>query len=188
MTTDEQGPTVRPATIEDVAAIRAIYAHHVENGLGSFEEAAPDIAEMTARFLTISHAGKPWLVAERAGRVCGYAYASPLRPRSGYRYSVEDSVYIAPDSMGQGVGAMLLDALIRRCTDAGFRQMIAIIGDSANMASIRLHQRLGFRHAGTLQAVGFKFGRWVDSVSMQRSLGPGADTLPDGKPAGQSPD
>ncbi len=170
---------VRPSRGDDVAAIAAIYAHHVLHGLASFEEVPPDAAEIARRRAGVLARGLPHLVAEATdGAVLGYAYASPYRPRASYRFTVEDSVYVAPDAVGKGVGAALLPALIEATAAVGARQMVAVIGDSANAPSIRLHARFGFRMVGTLDAVGFKFGRWVDGVIMQRALGDGATTLP----------
>jgi L-amino acid N-acyltransferase YncA len=178
----EHGMTtsVRTARDDDLAAIAAIYGHHVANGLGSFEESAPSVEEMARRRAEIVGRGFPYLVAERGGRVVGYAYCSQYRPRPGYRFSVEDSIYVAPDMMGAGLGSLLLPRLIDAATAMGARQMIAVIGDSANEGSIRLHGRFGFRRIGVIEAVGFKRGRWVDSVLMQRALGDGATTLPAG--------
>jgi L-amino acid N-acyltransferase YncA len=172
--------TVRDAAEGDVPAIHGIYAHHVEHGSGSFELAPPDVDEMARRRAEIVDRGMPYLVAVEDGRVLGFAYASPYRPRAAYRHTVEDSVYVAPDAIGRGVGTALLAALIDTCTRLGFRQMVAVIGDSANLGSIRLHEKAGFAHAGTLRSVGHKFGRWVDSVTMQRALGPGDSVQPDG--------
>lgn len=171
---------VRASTEADLGAIAAIYRHHVLTGLASFEEEAPDATEMARRREGIIGAGMPWLVAaDRDGAVLGYAYAGPYRPRPGYRYTAEDSVYVAPGAVGRGVGRALLAALIARCETLGFRQLVAVIGDSGNAASIGLHRALGFVQVGLLPAVGFKFGRWVDGVLMQRALGPGSATLPD---------
>jgi phosphinothricin acetyltransferase len=169
---------VRDATAEDVVAIHAIYAHHVLHGWGSFEEVAPDIAEMNRRREEVRARGLPYLVAARAGVVRGFAYAGPFRPRSAYRHTVEDSVYVAPDAVGQGFGRAALAEVIRRCTGLGLRQMVAVIGDSGNSPSIRMHESLGFQRAALLRSVGFKLGRWVDSVIMQRALGEGDATLP----------
>ncbi|MEP4379170.1 MAG: N-acetyltransferase family protein [Alphaproteobacteria bacterium] len=169
---------MRDACTHDAAAIQAIYATHVLNGLASFEEVPPDAGEMARRMTSIQAKGLPYIVAEREGRIGGYAYASPFRERSAYRYTVEDSVYIAPDALRLGLGRTLLSEVITRCTEAGYRQMIAVIGDSENRSSIGLHTHLGFETIGTMPAVGFKFGRWVDSVRMQRALGPGASTPP----------
>lgn len=173
-------PLVRDAIEADAAAIQAIYAHHVRFGSASFEEEAPDLAAIRERRAAVIARGLPFLVSEAQGRVTGYAYAGPFRTRSAYRYAVEDSVYVAPDATGRGYGRALLAQVIARCEALGCRQMVAVIGDSANRASIELHARLGFVPVGTLVGVGFKFGRWVDSVLMQRALGPGAETLPEG--------
>ena len=172
------GLVVRAANAADLPAITAIYAHHVRHGLASFEEQPPDEDEMRRRWDDVVSRGLPWLVAVAAGRVCGYAYAAPYRLRSGYRYTLEDSIYVAPETHRRGVGRALLEALIARCTALGYRQIIAVIGDSANVASIALHEGLGFRHAGVLPATGYKFKRWVDCVLMQRELGEGAATPP----------
>ena len=171
---------VRNAGPEDMPAVQAIYAHHVLYGLGSFEETPPTLEEMIRRRQAIVEAGLPYLVCAAAATVVGFAYAGPYRPRPAYRYSVEDSVYVAPDFQGRGVGRTALSAVIERCTAAGYRQMVAVIGDSGNTGSIVLHEKLGFRRAGVLTAVGFKLGRWVDSVLMQRPLATGDKTLPTG--------
>ncbi len=171
--------SIRDATEDDLAAIQAIYAHHVNHGLGSFEEVPPNVDEIARRRDVARDNGLPYLVAELDGVVRGFAYASPFRTRSAYRYSVEDSVYVGPDALGAGIGSALLAALIERCTERGFRQMVAVIGDSANQASIGLHAKHGFVQTGLMPAVGFKFGRWVDTVRMQRALGPGDTTLPE---------
>ena len=173
------GVLVRDSTEADIAAIATVYRHHVLTGLASFEEIPPDPAEMARRRAGVVEAGMPWLVAtDAAGVLLGYAYAGPYRPRPGYRYTAEDSVYVAPRQVGRGVGRALLAGLISRCEALGFRQLVAVIGDSGNAASIGLHRTLGFTQVGLLPSVGFKFGRWVDVVLMQRPLGPGADTLP----------
>ena len=171
-------PTIRPATPADLPAIRTIYAHHVVHGLASFEEVPPDVDEMRGRFTTLTEAGYPYLVAEADGRVLGYSYCGPYRPRPAYRYSVENSVYLAPEAARRGIGRLLLAALIERATALGKRQMVAVIGDSANHASIGLHTALGFRMVGKIEGAGFKHGRWVDSVLMQRQLGPGLSSPP----------
>ncbi len=170
---------VRPSTQDDLPAIQAIYAHHVTHGFGSFEEVPPDVREMAARRLAIVERGLPHLVAEADGRVLGYAYAGPYRPRPAYRYTVENSVYVAPEAIRHGVGRALLTTLIEVCEAGPWRQMIAVIGDRGNTASIALHAALGFHEAGHLKAVGFKLGRWVDVVIMQRALGAGDDVDPD---------
>jgi L-amino acid N-acyltransferase YncA len=169
---------IRPSTDADIPAVTAIYAHHVRHGLASFELEPPDEEEMARRRAEVLERGFPYLVAEIDGSVAGYAYAAPYRPRPAYRFTAEDSVYIHPDHTRKGLGRLLLAAVIARCEELGCRQMIAVIGDSANAASIGLHRALGFEHAGTLRTVGFKHGRWVDTVLMQRALGPGATTLP----------
>lgn len=169
---------VRPATPDDLPAIQAIYAHHVRHGLATFEEEPPSADEIRRRFLEVAAKGLPWLAADFGGVIAGYGYCAPYRARSAYRYALEDSVYVREDYHGRGVGAALLEALIERCTALGYRQMIAVIGDSAHAASINLHASLGFLRVGTLRSVGFKFGRWVDSVLMQRALGPGDASRP----------
>jgi L-amino acid N-acyltransferase YncA len=171
-------PAIRPATPADAPAIQAIYAHHVLHGTATFEEVPPDAAEIARRQAEITGRGLPYLVAEDAGRLLGYAYAGPLRPRSAYRFTLEDSIYLDPAETGRGLGHALLDRLITDATAIGARQLVAVIGDSGNAASIALHARAGFRHAGTLRSVGFKLGRWLDTVEMQRPLGPGDTTLP----------
>lgn len=171
--------TVRDSAEADVAAIAAIYAHHVRHGLASFEEEPPAAAEIGRRRAEVLARALPYLVASGPeARVLGFAYAAPYRTRSAYRFTLEDSIYIAPDAARRGIGRALLGELIARCTAAGYRQMMAVIGDSANAGSIGLHERLGFARVGTLPAVGFKHGRWVDSVLMQRALGAGDQTLP----------
>lgn len=177
-------PTVRPATEADIPAIAAIYRPAVLTGTASFELEPPDDPEMLRRFRALTDAGYPYLVAEGDGRVLGYAYAGPYRPRPAYRFSVENSIYIASDAHRRGVGRILLEALIDICTAKGYRQMIAVIGDSAQSASIGLHRSFGFRFAGTIHSVGYKHGRWLDSVILQLPLGPGDTQPPDngGKP------
>ncbi len=171
--------SIRDATDDDLVAVQAIYAHHVNHGLASFEEVPPDVEEIARRRDVARQNRLPYVVAEIDGEVQGFAYASPFRDRPAYRYTVEDSVYVAPDAVGAGIGSALLSAVIDRCAEQGFRQMVAVIGDSANDASIGLHAKHGFEQAGMMRAVGFKFGRWVDSVRMQRALGPGNTTLPE---------
>jgi phosphinothricin acetyltransferase len=169
---------LREARDGDLAAISAIYAHHVLHGLATFEEVPPEVGEMARRRADILARGLPYLVAEAEGRVVGYAYAGAFRPRSAYRFTVEDSIYLDPAATGRGIGRQLLDRLVAACTAAGARQMLAVIGDSGNAASIALHARAGFAHAGTFRSVGFKLGRWVDTVQMQRPLGAGDARLP----------
>lgn len=161
-----------------MAAVRGIYAHHVRHGLASFEEEPPDVREMARRRARIVKKGLPYSVAEIGGKVAGFAYAALFRDRSAYRFVVENSVYVSPRFQRRGIGSALLEAVIVECTELGYRQMIAVIGDSANTASINLHRRAGFELAGTLPATGFKFGRWVDSVYMQRGLGEGGFSRP----------
>ena len=171
-------PRLRPATLQDVAVITAIYAHHVRHGTGSFELEPPDEAEMQKRFDNIAALKLPWLVAEDSGKVVGYAYAGPYRPRPAYRFTVEDSIYIHPEQTGCGIGSLLLSSLIANCESLGLRQMIAVVGDSSNAASVQLHRKFGFEQTGTLKDVGYKFGRWLDVVLLQRSLGAAATTAP----------
>lgn len=168
------------AAAEHIPAIQKIYAHWVLHGLASFEEVPPEAGEMDRRRLTVQELKLPYLVAQDEGAVLGFAYAGPYRPRSGYRFTVEDSVYVAPGAHGKGVGRRLLSQIIARAEALGRLQMLAVIGDSGNAASIGLHAALGFRHVGTMRSVGFKFGRWVDTVIMQRALGPGDSVLPKG--------
>jgi L-amino acid N-acyltransferase YncA len=170
---------IRPAAAADLPAIAAIYADAVLTGTATFELIPPDLAEMTRRYETLTGSGFPYMVAVLDGAVAGYAYAGPYRPRPAYRFTVENSVYLAPATQRRGVGTALLQRLIDACTRRGFRQMIAVIGDSANAGSIGVHVKTGFTMIGTHPAVGFKFGRWLDTVMMQRALGEGADTVPD---------
>jgi L-amino acid N-acyltransferase YncA len=169
---------VRIATSDDIAAITAIYRPAVLSGTATFEVDPPDEAEMLRRFEAITGAGYPYFVAESGGRVQGYAYASAYRTRPGYRFTVEDSIYIAPDAQGKGLGRILLKELIETSTAKGYRLMIAVIGDSRNYGSIALHRSAGFTFAGTIHSVGYKFGRWLDSVYMERPLGEGDKTAP----------
>ena len=163
---------VRPSTEDDLSAITRIYSHHVLHGSATFELDPPAQNEMAKRRSAILALAMPYLVAEHQQQIVGYAYASPYRPRPAYRFTVEDSIYIDPDHVGQGCGRALLAALIEHCEQGPWRQMIAVIGDTANTASIRLHQHFRFRSVGTLSAVGFKFDRWIDTVLMQRDLRP----------------
>jgi L-amino acid N-acyltransferase YncA len=169
---------IRPSTAADLPAITAIYGWNVVHGTGTFELDAPDEAEMARRRDDVIANGLPWLVAERASRVLGYAYANHFRPRRAYRFCLEDSVYLADDAKGQGLGRLLLAELMARCEAAGARQMLAVIGDSANLGSIGVHRTLGFEHIGVMKAAGWKFDRWLDVVVMQKSLGHGATTEP----------
>lgn len=170
--------SIRPAALTDVPAITRIYAHAVDTGTASFELTPPDETEMARRMSTLLDGGFPFLAAEMDGAVAGYAYAGPYRARPAYRFTLEDSVYIAPDTQGRGIGRALLPALVEESAARGFRQMIAVIGDSEQAASIALHARCGFYYVGTFPHVGFKFGRWLDTVLMQRALGPGATAAP----------
>jgi L-amino acid N-acyltransferase YncA len=169
---------IRDATPDDIAGIQAVYAHHVLQGLGTFETTPPGVEEMQRRHAQVTADGFPYLVAEDAGRILGFAYANHFRTRTAYRNTVEDSIYVAADAMGRGVGTGLLSALVERCAALGLRQMLAVIGDSGNAGSIGVHRRCGFEHTGVLKAVGRKFDRWVDVVIMQRALGPGSDSPP----------
>lgn len=171
-------PVIRNATVDDLAAVTRIYAHHVLHGLASFELEAPDVIEITRRYHAVRALNLPYLVAEVAGQVAGYAYAGVYRTRPAYRFTVENSVYVDTGYRGHGIGSALMPALIDGCERAGRRQIIAVIGDSANEASIRLHEKFGFARIGTLPAVGYKFGRWVDSVLMQKEIGDGQRTAP----------
>jgi phosphinothricin acetyltransferase len=178
---------LRDAQPVDMAEVACIYGHYVETGTSTFEEVPPSAEEMRARLRQVKEAGLPWRVAEKAGAVIGYVYASRFRTRVGYRYSVENSIYVAPAEAKRGVGLAMMRDLIRDCTDLGYRQMMAVIGDSANEASLRLHTRLGFRTVGHELAIGLKFGRWIDVVQMQLALGEGANSVPAREPVGYHP-
>ncbi len=175
---------IRPSLPSDLPAITAIYAHHVLHGTGTFELDPPDIAEMARRHADVAGKGLPWLVAETTEpaadtpALLGYAYANHFRPRPAYRYCVEDSIYLAPDAQGRGVGRLLLAELMARCEAQGARQMLAVIGDAANAGSIGVHSTLGFQHTGVLKSSGWKFGRWLDVILMQKALGTGDATDP----------
>lgn len=183
----DSGFAIRDSRDDDVAAIAAIYGHHVLHGVASFEEIPPTRDELARRRQEMLAQGLPYLIAERAGRVLGYCYASRYRTRSAYRFTVEDSIYIDAAELGRGIGRALLSRLIERCTGLGYRQMIAVIGGGYQWPSIRLHAALGFTQIGTLAAVGFKFRGWVDTVLMQRPLGESSTTLPReiGPPTGE---
>jgi L-amino acid N-acyltransferase YncA len=174
---------IRPSTQADLPAITDIYGWNVLNGTGTFELEAPDQAEMARRREDVVGKGLPWLVAERDGGVLGYAYASRFRPRPAYRFCLEDSIYLAASAARQGIGRLLLAELLARCEAAGARQMLAVIGDSSNLASVAVHRTLGFESVGTLRAAGWKFDRWLDVVLMQKPLGVGAATAPHDAPA-----
>nr|WP_294548444.1 GNAT family N-acetyltransferase [uncultured Rhodopila sp.] len=169
---------IRSATEADVPDMQAIYAHHVLNGTGTFEEEPPSVEEIAARFHAIVDHGSVWLVAVDATGVLGFGYYGPFRDRSAYRFTVEDSIYVREDVRGQGVGKALVTRLIELATAQGARQMIAVIGDSDNVGSIGVHASLGFHRVGTMRAVGIKFGRWIDVVTMQRALGKGDANVP----------
>jgi phosphinothricin acetyltransferase len=173
-------PEIRPATAADLPFITKIYEHAVLEGTATFELIPPDLAEMTRRFKSLVDGGYPYLVAELGGRIAGYAYAGPYRPRPAYRFTVENSIYLDPAIHRRGVGLVLLQQLINECEKRGYRQMIAVIGDSANAGSIGVHARCGFEMIGTHPDVGLKFGRWLDTVMMQLALGEGAATVPEG--------
>ena len=171
-------PLIRPSTDADIAAITAIYAHHVLHGTGTFEIDPPTSADMSARRADVLGKNLPWLVAEADGQVIGYAYANWFKPRPAYRFSAEDSVYLAADTHGKGIGRALLAELAARCEASGVRKLIAVIGDSANAGSVGVHRSVGFEPVGVLKACGWKFDRWLDVVLMEKTLGAGASTPP----------
>ena len=175
---------IRPSTPADLPAITAIYAEAVLHGTGTFELEPPEADEMARRRQDVLSKGLPWLVAEADGRVLGYAYANHFRPRRAYRFCLEDSIYLHPDARGRGIGTLLLAELLGRCEAAGARQMLAVIGDAANLGSVGVHAALGFQHTGVLKSAGWKFDRWLDVVLMQRALGPGDAQ---GAPADEAP-
>ena len=170
--------TIRPVGSDDLEAVTAAYAHDVLHGTGTFEIVPPSVEEMAERVATVTSAGLPYLVAVLGGEVAGFAYAGPYRPRPAYRFTVEDSIYLRPEAAGQGIGTRLLARLVAECEARGMRQMIAVIGDSDNLGSIRIHHKCGFEPVGTFRAVGWKHGRWLDTVLMQRGLGVAATTPP----------
>jgi phosphinothricin acetyltransferase len=171
-------PEIRPATEADLPAITRIYEHAVLHGTATFELTPPDLTEMTRRFRSLIDGGFPYFVGVLDGRLGGYAYAGPYRPRPAYRFTVENSIYLDPAIHRRGLGLVLLRRLIEECETRGYRQMVAVIGDSANAGSIGVHTRCGFQMIGTHPNVGLKFGRWLDTVMMQLSLGEGATTIP----------
>lgn len=172
---------VRPTEATDIPAVSALYAEAVLNGVASYEIEAPDEAEMTRRWRELVAGRYPHLVAMRDRTIAGFAYAGPYRPRPAYRYSVEDSIYVSPSAQRTGIGRALLGSIVDVCQSAGFRQMIAVIGaGTEHPASIGLHRALGFRQIGVIEGSGFKHGRWLDTVLMQRPLGSGKSTLPEG--------
>jgi phosphinothricin acetyltransferase len=170
--------TIRPSTADDLPALTRIYGQAVAQGTGTFELEAPDEAEMAQRRDDVLAKGLPWLVAERDDQVLGYAYANYFRPRRAYRFCLEDSIYLDPAAQGQGIGRLLLAELLAQCEARGARQMLAVIGDAANLGSIALHRACGFEPAGLFKAAGWKFDRWLDVVLMQKSLGAGSATAP----------
>lgn len=167
---------IRPSTSADLPVITAIYGWNVQNGTGTFELDPPDEAEMARRREDVLGKGLPWIVVERGGVVLGYAYANHFRPRKAYRFCVEDSLYLAEDAKGQGLGRLLLAELMARCESLGARQMVAVIGDSRNLGSVGVHRTLGFEHVGVMKSAGWKFDRWLDVVLMQKALGRGDTT------------
>ncbi len=174
---------IRPSTDADVPAITAIYAHHVLHGTGTFETTPPTEADMAARRADVLAKGLPYLVVEEAGQVLGFAYCNWFKPRPAYRFSAEDSIYLHPDARGRGLGRLLLGALAEAGEKAGLRKLIAVIGDSGNAGSIGVHRALGFTDAGVIRSCGWKFGRWLDIVLMEKVLGDGDATPPQGKDA-----
>ena len=174
-----QSLLVRTCVPADMARVQTIYEWHVEHGTGTFELEVPSVNDMRLRLEGVASIGMPWIVAEHDGLIAGFAYANVFRPRRAFRFCAEDSVYLAEDARGQGTGRLLLAELIARCAANGVTQMVAVIGDSQNTGSIGLHRALGFEHSGLLTGVGWKFGRWLDVVLMQRSLGAGASANPD---------
>ncbi len=169
---------IRPSTADDLTAVTAIYGWHVRHGTGTFEVDPPGVAEMARRRDDVLDKGLPYLVLEAGGALCGYAYANQFRPRPAYRFCLEDSVYLAPEQAGRGFGRLLLTELLARCEAAGARQMLAVIGDSANAGSVAVHRALGFEMIGKIQSAGWKFERWLDIVLMDKVLGPGDTTTP----------
>ncbi len=171
---------IRPAREDDAAALAAIYGHHVDHGLGTFEETPPSAAEMAARRAGVVARGLPYLVAEAEGQLLGFAYAAPFRLRAAYRYTVEDSVYVAPGAVGRGVGRALLGQVLEACAVLGVRQVVAVVGDSGNAASLALHRSLGFTDQGVGRSLGYKHGRWIDVVWLQKALNGGDASTPEG--------
>jgi L-amino acid N-acyltransferase YncA len=170
--------TIRPSTDQDVPAVTAIYGHHVLHGTGTFETTPPTEPDMAARRADVLAKGLPYLVAERGGQVLGFAYCQWFKPRPAYRFSAEDSIYLHAGAAGQGVGKQLLSALVQEAEAAGLRKLIAVIGDSANAGSVGVHRALGFEHAGVIRSCGWKFGRWLDIVLMEKALGDGDRSAP----------
>jgi L-amino acid N-acyltransferase YncA len=176
-------PTIRPSREDDVPAITAIYAHHVQHGTGTFEIDPPSPSDMAARRAEVLARGLPWLVLEEEGQVLGYAYCNWFKPRPAYRYSAENSIYLAPGTQGRGLGRLLLAELGRQAEAVGVRKLIAVIGDSANAGSIGVHRSLGFESVGTIRSCGWKFDRWLDIVLMEKSLGEGDRSAPQAQSA-----
>ena len=172
-------PTIRPSNDQDIPAIAAIYAHHVLNGTGTFETTPPTEQDMAARRADVLSKDLPYLVAEQDGRILGFAYCNWFKPRPAYRYSAEDSIYMADGERGRGAGKQLLTALAQEAEAAGVRKLIAVIGDSANLGSVRVHEAIGFTHVGVLKSCGWKFGKWLDVVLMEKPLGRGDSTSPE---------
>ncbi|MCC8396623.1 N-acetyltransferase family protein [Paraburkholderia sp. MMS20-SJTR3] len=172
-------PVIRDATEADLVAIQAIYAHHVLHGVASFEETPPSVDDLRGRLASVRSHGLPYMVAEIDGAIAGYCYATPYRPRAAYRNTIEDSIYVNDAYRGRGIGRVLLQALIERCEQGPWRQMVAVIADGGRGGSLSLHTQLGFELTGTLKAVGYKHGRWIDTTLMQRTLGAGASAAPD---------
>jgi L-amino acid N-acyltransferase YncA len=178
-TATQSGIRIRDAAESDLPAIQRIYAHHVLNSVASFEEVPPSVDELRSRLASVRLHGLPYMVAAIDGEVAGYCYATPYRPRAAYRHTIEDSIYISDAHRGRGIGRLLLEALIERCEAGPWRQMVAVIADGGSGGSLSLHRQLGFELTGTLKAVGYKHGRWLDSTLMQRPLGAGDSTPPD---------
>lgn len=178
MAESKENISIRDVSDADMARVQEIYADEVLHGVSSWEETPPDQEELTRRRDSIIAGGYPYRVAEKDGQVLGYSYASSYRPRPGYRYTVENSIYVHKSARGLGIGRILLEDLIEQCEAKGFRQMIAVVGDSDNLPSIDFHLRMGFHKAGVIKSIGFKFGRWMDSVILQRPLNGGDETLP----------
>lgn len=178
-TVPASAPVIRDATEADLPAIQAIYAHHVLTGVASFEEIPPSVDDLRTRLASVRSHGLPYMVAEIDGEIAGYCYATPYRPRAAYRNTIEDSIYVGDAYRGRGLGRVLLQALIERCETGPWRQMVAVIADGGSGGSLSLHTQLGFELTGTLKAVGFKHGRWLDTTLMQRTLGQGDSSIPE---------
>ena len=177
-------PLIRPSRDEDLDAITRIYGHHVLHGTGTFETTPPTVADMTGRRADVLGKHLPWLVVEEQGQVLGFAYGNWFKPRPAYRYSVEDSIYLAPDAAGKGLGRALMAELLATLERGGIRKVMAVIGDSANAGSVGVHTAAGFEHIGVVKSCGWKFGRWLDIVLMEKTLGAGDTCPPDAEPSG----